>query len=420
MDNLDKKTNTDPLPMSLSKNQIQVIDQASQNTLLNYKMGEYLINNKEVKLTFDIIFKRYWWRVLLVLAAAFVFNFAIQIFLSRGDTVPSGWTGVPTLLQILIKELRPYFALIFLGANLPLFIIFWNKVKKSFLYLTLTFMISQILANLIFTQSAVYEFITSLINLVPDTLDIDSFKDKASVQQALARLDINPSLLNNKNIDSISYTDKIALLKIQWYSEGRTWPILLYCSIGAFFVGISVALAWKGGGSTGGTDIIAYYFITKTKKSIGGLLSLFGIITASLFLVIWGFVQPNIASSDQKNYPPIFGARELSTFMYILISNLVVSLIYPKYKKMKMVIVSNDIEKIINYFKAIEYWHSYQIVDFTSGYDGTTKYKVETVVLLLESKNLICDLKLIEPNAWISLIPVKEVVGKFNTQYVEQ
>ncbi|UUM20021.1 MULTISPECIES: YitT family protein [unclassified Mycoplasma] len=405
-------------------------------SLLDYKMGEYLIAHQTVKLTLDVIFKRYWWRVLLVLASAFLFNFAIQIFLSRGDTVPSGWTGIPTLLQILIKQLRPYFALIFLAVNIPLFVIFWKKVKKSFIYLTLTFMILQILANLIFTQPVIYEFITSIINLVPDDLDINTLYNAdhtafhSNISEAISHLGIvsdNPKVSGAyfikpehlQNWINNHYNDKVALLKIQWYNEGRTWPFLLYCALGAFFVGIAVSLAWKAGGSTGGTDIIAYYFVTKRKSSIGGLLSLFGIITASIFLLIWGFVQPNIAAKNQK-YTTIFGIRELSTFTYILISNIVISIIYPKYKKLKLVIVSDQMDKIVQYFNTIHYWHSYQIVDFKSGYDGKMKFKVETVVLLFESKNLISDLKSIDPKAWISLIPVGNVVGNFDTRYVEQ
>ncbi|VEU76524.1 YitT family protein [Mycoplasmopsis columboralis] len=375
-------------------------DVEKQIALLNYKMGQYLANNKEAKLTSKMFFKRYSWRICLVVFAAFLFNFSIQIFLSRADTVPSGWTGFPTLLQNLLPVIRPYFALIYFGANLPLFIIFWRKIKKSFLYLTLLFMVSQILANLIFTQDVIFTHITAFFDLVGDKL-----------------------LTKDENGNPVHIEVALKLLKKQWYEQNKTWPILLYCSIGAFFVGVALALSWKAGGSTGGTDIIAYYYVTKSKKSISTMLSIFGFTTAMIFLVIWGVVEHSDKYKDElliRDPGTFIGARELSTFLYILISNLVVGILYPKYKKMKMTIISSDINKVIAYLKLIEYWHSYKIVSFTSGYNGETKYKVETVLLLLESKNLINDLKLIDPNIWISMIPVHQVIGKFNTQFVEQ
>ncbi|MGN3867784.1 DUF2179 domain-containing protein [Mycoplasmopsis bovis] len=47
-------------------------------------------------------------------------------------------------------------------------------------------------------------------------------------------------------------------------------------------------------------------------------------------------------------------------------------------------------------------------------------YFIETTLLTLETKNLISDIKVIDPKAWISIKPVEQVKGAFNTQYVEQ
>ncbi|WAM06880.1 YitT family protein [Mycoplasmopsis cynos] len=49
----------------------------------------------------------------------------------------------------------------------------------------------------------------------------------------------------------------------------------------------------KAGGSTGGTDIIGYYFSTKAKKSVGPVLSIIGFVTAAIFIVIFEFIKPN-------------------------------------------------------------------------------------------------------------------------------
>ncbi|VEU58487.1 YitT family protein [Mycoplasmopsis gallinacea] len=386
---------------------------------LKYKMGRYLFNNRNHKLTIPQLWQRYWRRILMIIVSAIIFNFGIQFFLLRADTIPSGLTGIPTLLTILLPILKPYFSLIYFGVNLPLFILYWRKIKKSFLYLTLFFMISQILVNLVFTIPEVHDFFMSKINFVPD-----GFKD------------------------SFTVGERVISQKEAWYQEGQTWPILLYGTIGSFFIGIGIAISWKAGGSTGGTDIVAYYFSTKSKKSIGGVLTIISFVTASIFLIIYGALSPNlkhyVVSPEEITLNPngtidlvkfnellkqdtkvqtqqiYFGMRELSTFTYIITTNLTVNLLYPKYKKTSLVIVSSDPKQIMAYFKLINYWHSYRITRFKSGYTGEYSYKIETVILYLEAKSLIHDLKLIDPNIWISINVIDGIVGKFNTQYVEQ
>ncbi|QGZ97369.1 hypothetical protein GE118_00945 [Mycoplasma sp. NEAQ87857] len=422
--------------------------------IIKYKMGQYLSNNKKAKLTFTLFWKRYGLRLFLLFIAALIFNGGIQMFLSRADTIPSGITGIPTILQYIFPHIRPYFALIYLALNVPLFLIFGWKIKKSFLWLTIAFMIMQIGINFIFTTNSVQNFFTSKIQLVPiEPYDVREYLYKPPFQDTNAIIinsadkfqeSYNSGMIGRISTDEWNrlvptlqaefHTNKSGyeLLKFildtppskqpiistpealqYWYHTGKTWPILVYGIIGATLVGSGIALSWKAGGSTGGTDIIAYYFSTKSKKSVGNILSIVAITSAITFLIIYAFVKPNYGHV-------IIGMREISTFIYILFSTIVVNLLYPKYKKIKLTIISSEPHKIIAYFKLINYWHSYRIVRFKSGYTGKYSYQIETVVLLLESNNLIHDFKLIDPNIWINMTKVNKIIGKFNTQFVEQ
>ncbi|WLP85596.1 YitT family protein [Mycoplasma seminis] len=519
----------------------------SEEEYLKYKMGKYLLNNTKntKKLSFKELVARYWYKVFLLFWAAFVFNFGIHIFLAKSDTIPSGITGIPTILQYLFPFLTSYFALIYFACNLPLFIIFWKKVKRSFLVLTLVFMLFLQVTNFIFTQHDVHVFLFEKISFIHnDTNDFTLvFRQKvdgdtvgkgifyvidnheiSSLNQAGYKYQIAPlqdvfkyletgkysvttvagtnvpiisqeflSTVNPEDVTKLlknpneygNYllvhdfkTDALELLPVSkvktifdgnlavapfqsvvdflknnqpyeiksipglyelvqgqgvsllpqsalsaltleqanqliWYANGQTWPILLYGCMGAAFIGVGIALSWKAGGSTGGTDIIAYFFSTKYKKSVGGILASVAFCTACLFLIVYGVIKPNINGE-------VFGMRELSTFAYLIVTNIVVSILYPKYKKVKLTIISNEPEKVLAYFKLINYWHSYRIVRFKSGYTGKYSFKIETVALLLETKNIVSDLKLVDPNIWISTMSVSDVKGSFNTQYVEQ
>ncbi|MFV8418841.1 YitT family protein [Mycoplasma sp. CR] len=435
---VNKKVNNNFYPVGHDSNSLINTEKViCEEEYLKYKMGKYLLNNTKntKKLSFKESVKRNWFKFVLLFLAAFVFNFGIHIFLAKSDTIPSGITGIPTILQYLFPVLRSYFALIYFACNLPLFLIFWKKVKRSFLIYTLVFMLFLQVTNFIFTQHDVHVFLFEKINFVHN--DFNDYKliynNDLKELRVIEATDTLPSsewlqvplnkvfdyLENNVPLTSDIPMNVINSLTLEqtnqlvWYANGETWPILLYGCIGAAFIGVGIALSWKAGGSTGGTDIIAYFFSTKYKKSVGGILATVAFFTACAFLIIYGFVRPNVNGE-------IFGMRELSTFAYLLVTNFVVSLLYPKYKKVKLTIISSEPEKVIAYFKLINYWHSYRLVRFKSGYTGKYSYKIETVALLLETKNIINDLKLVDPNIWISTLSVRSVNGSFNTEFVEQ
>ncbi|QNM93395.1 YitT family protein [Mycoplasma sp. Pen4] len=428
--NFDKGSNTISYQNHNEANSQNLISESEidrEIECIKYKMGQYLINNKKVKLTFQQFIKRYWFKVVLIFLAAVAFSFGVQVFLSKSDTIPSGIAGIPTILQYVFPQLSKYFALIYLACNIPLFVIFWRKLKPSFLYLSLLFMFALMLTNLVFTQKAIHQFLFEKISFVHN--DYKNFviehADRGfrafegvvidTTNQVLAS-DIAKYIKDNEStvIPEIFRTLTIERVnQLIWYSTGDTWAIVLYGCIGAFFIGIGISLSWKAGGSTGGTDIIAYYFSTKSKKNVANMLATVGFVTAITFLVAYGIIIPNVNGE-------IFGMRELSTFVYLILTNVVINILYPKYKKVKLTIISAEPEKVIAYFKIINYWHSYRLVRFKSGYTGRINYKIETVTLLLESKNIIEDLKTIDPNIWISINSIHNIIGKFNTQYVEQ
>ncbi|RIV16799.1 YitT family protein [Mycoplasmopsis gallopavonis] len=289
-----------------------------------------------------------------------------------------------------------------------------TETVRNYLYAAFDQNGDKVLSHTHFNAHDYREFLLSLQNQYPSAFENLAFKlqdfkiENPNFWVNAKTLATRILEIANTNKESLSHTETLAY----WYDTGKTWPVLIYGALGAIFVGAGVALSWKAGGSTGGTDIVAYYFLSKTKKSVGHILSIVAIFTAIIFLVIYKFVKPNPDGV-------IIGVREISTFSYIVVSNLVVNKLYPKYKKIKMTIISSEPQKIIAYFNLINYWHSYRIVRFKSGYTGKYGFKIETVILLMEAKNLSDDLKLIDQNVWISETKVDRVTGKFNTTYVE-
>ncbi|WP_029512956.1 YitT family protein [Mycoplasmopsis iners] len=399
----------------------------NETEMAKYNWSKINPKNPEVKSQNIKLYAR---RLFFIFLSALIFNFGVLAFLTKADTIPSGVSGIPTIIIFLVKKAEPFFAIMYLVANIPLFILFgvkftkvkWTfgknkqhniyffktsfKVKKSFILLTLAFMLFQIVTNIVFTQiPGVKEFISESFNVAPGW---------------------TPHI-------KLVLSDKTTVL----VENPTTWPIFINGSIGSFFLGIAIAIAWKNGGSTGGTDLIAYYFSTKKKKSIASILMVVSFITTATFLVIFGILNPHLPAitiNDLKNvdknnidliykqaagYKTILGMREISTILYILIVNTLVGFIYPKYKKVSLEISCSNPNKVITYLKAIKYWHAYTIYNAKSGYTNQEVYKIETTMLLLETKSIIRDLKRIDNSLWIKIKPVSNIFGSFSTSFVD-
>ncbi|MEA4115625.1 YitT family protein [Mycoplasma sp. 744] len=410
------------------KNKNNIIDNAVQNEhkwntyricdidinmteMAQYNYKKLNSKNKEVR---KQNIKLYIRRIFFIFLAALLFNFGVITFLSKAHTIPSGFTGIPTLIVFLVKnhwkDIDKLFALIYIIVNIPLFIIVGLefkktkifpyfkinlKIKKSFLLLSLCFMIFQVVSNSILTIEVVNKFIVNLFNVAPGWTET---------------IVVNGMELENPN----------------------TWPIFINGIIGSALLGIAIATAWKNGGSTGGSDFIAYYFTTKKKKSVSSILMIVSFTSSLIFLVIFSIINPHkpgvqmiYDANGTVSYQMLttqrawIGMREVSTIFYIFIANGIVGILYPKYKKMSIEISCSDPSKVIAYFIGIDYWHAYSISKVTSGYTGKEIYKIETTVLLLETKSIVRDLKRIDNSVWIKIKPVHSVIGNFKTSFVE-
>ncbi|MBZ4195132.1 YitT family protein [Mycoplasma tauri] len=401
------------------------------------KMARYVYDNNSLHKNNKQVKKRqiclYFKRIILIFIAAMIFNFGVLAFLNRGDTIPSGLSGFPMLAILIAKsrgvQLDPYFALLYVGINIPLLLGFGFKVKRSFILLTVAFMSFQIISNIIYTIPEVKNFILQYTNIASGW-----YKN---------------IVINFKNEDGS--TTSIFL------ENSTGWPILINGVLGSICVGIPVAIAWKNGGSTGGTDIIAYYFSTKKQKNVAAVMLMVSLCSTSLFLLVFGIAAPHSEAIDlslvRQDYLTInseetkmtgklvldatnnitqqqfteryisprtvFGLREFSTILYIIINNVLLGILYPKYKKVTLEISCKNPEDILQYLKDIKYWHSYTIYTARSGYLDSDIKIISTTLLYLESKDLIDDIKLIDPKAWVAIKPVEEVKGSFNTSFVE-
>lgn len=313
--------------------------------------------------------------ILAILISSLIFNIAFVFFLSRAKTIPSGLASIPSLLSYVFLSLKPYFAIFYFLINLPLFLFFYKKIKKTFLYSTFFWMICQIGWEQLWHIEPLYDFIYS-----------------------------NTSVKENWSV-----------------SDGTDlWLIFFYTIIGAILVGISSSLIWKFGGSTGGTDIIAYYFSTTRKKSVGSMMMvLSSSISATALITLYIISTQGLVKDESSKVLQIFGINTFATILYIFIVSFVVNKIYPKYKKVLITIYTTKSEEITNHLNKIKYWHSFNIWEGTSGYTSKKTQKIESIALVLEVKSIVKEIKNIDPDSFISLRNINIALGKFDSVRVD-
>ncbi|WP_051677985.1 YitT family protein [Mycoplasmopsis opalescens] len=415
----------------------------SKDVALKTKYGRKVladeIKNKDDKNARKYKYKEISKNLFFIFCAALIFNFGIVVFLQRADTIPTGISGVVLLINFIWPATKPYFAILFILSNAPLLIIFFTKIKKSFTYYTLMFMVFQILVNYVLTRPVIESWIIDHITVTPHWKNkIEFILPGKTPQEALTYL---PEQIRNGFFKPEILLSQNKEYFYVWVESPESWPIFIDCVVGATFVGFGISLAWKFGGSTGGTDIIGYYYSTKKKKNVSSILATISVLLSIIFLITFGFATPHHFSIEQNfdsgtldtasnvirygtNYTIkprlIIGAREFSTMLYILVIVSIMEIFYPKYKKVSMEIsCGNNYEKVVEYFASVNYWHSYKITEHTSGYSHEKIYTISTTMLYFEAKLLLDDIKEIDHKLWIQIIPVNAVRGHFTTKFID-
>ncbi|MGY6171851.1 YitT family protein [Candidatus Mycoplasma pogonae] len=313
--------------------------------------------------------------ILMMFFASLLFNFGIHFFVVRAATIPSGVTSIPTILTYIFEELKPYFSILYLAFNLPILIYFWFKVKKSFIFLTASWMIFQIVWEQILLTGPIQHF-----------------------------------LMSNTEIKS------------GWkISDGTDqWLALYYTFVGAVFATTGIGLTWKFGGSSGGTDVIVYFFSVKKQKPVGMFMLLVS-ITITFFSFLTIYLTGNFIKNPDNKIDKILGIKTISTIIWMLIISMGVNFIFPKYKKVLVSIYTTPEKqtKIMQHLLAINYWHSFNAWKGTSGYTNREVAKIETAALILEVNFLKREVKKIDPNCWIITRNINVISGKFDTTKID-
>lgn len=170
--------------------------------------------------------------------------------------------------------------------------------------------------------------------------------------------------------------------------------------------GLSTAIAYKFGHSAGGVDVISVFLNSKKKDlSLGTATMILNAVIVIIYTVLCIIDNKgNLSSTTMALY----------SCVYFFTASTVIDLFTSRDKKDQLQIITSNQsmpDVLINYFP-----HSCTIVQGKGAYSKQDKLVIYTVVSIFEVKKAIKIIQQLDPNAFVSITKVNQVVGKF---YIE-
>ena len=174
---------------------------------------------------------------------------------------------------------------------------------------------------------------------------------------------------------------------------------LLIAVIGGLTAAVGAGICLRHGASTGGMDVIAQYLVMKRDVPFTKYSLTVDVVIISLSGILFDI---NTA---------------IYTVVRMIIYMLVIDRIYTIYKYMKVTIVTEREEEMSQAFTS-QFQHGVTIFKAIGAYHRKERAVLEIVVLTYEVPFYVETAQKIDPSAFISVVEVKVVRGKFNKRAI--
>lgn len=201
-------------------------------------------------------------------------------------------------------------------------------------------------------------------------------------------------------------TDLIRQIAANSYVTSSPLSRVLFAGI---CTGISSGIAFKGGTSCGGLDIVTCYLSLKKSTGVGKYNIVINIFVISFYLFANLIARPEYRIEAILIVP--------YAIVYFLVTSLVIDAIHVRNKKISVEVIT-DIDYMSDILVSV-FPHSCTLLEGKGAYSKKNKHIVKMVVSSFETKKVVRYIKRIDPNAFVSLVPLNQVYGNFFINAVE-
>lgn len=271
------------------------------------------------------------------------------------------------------------FWLLYFIFNIPLFIFAYLKISKKFALLTIAYVcVSQIFGL--------------CLSFIPNIHDIKIF--------------------GSTNTTEVNI--------IQWSKPDQIIPLFFYASLQGLTLGFLYSVLYMVGSSTGGTDIITFYYAKVKNISISKLLVVFNIVCIILSSIL-GTIVPLFIQGNYHDYFPndisiilqsIFSPNLMFSIIIAIITSLLVGILFPKNRVIQINIYSQKVKEIQEKLLNTGYQHFLTINNTIGGYSWTAEQNIETICLYFQLPEIVSTIRLVDPEALIITQKLADIDGK--------
>lgn len=347
---------------------------AKKDSLIRRKKlyRDWMLDHPVLKFTLENL-----WALLVCTISAFIFAFGFKLFMNPGlevdgkmlETIVSGGaSGISQVIVLICKVCG------------------WRTINESLALSILYFVVNIPIMALAFIGIGRRFAIYTIINIVEVSL-FTALIDPTNVElfAEIARfVSINATLL------------------------GR----VLFAGI---CTGLSSSLVYLIDASGGGVDIIAFYIGLKRKTLVGKYSLYANSITLCCFTV-FDCINLLQSSSNPTSDVAVVISKVFFSILYMVIVTLVVDTVNNKNQKIKVEVVTDN----PNFGKelVVAMPHACTETTATGVFSGKNKYVFTMVVLRYELKDMISFIKEIDPSAFVQVVPLESIYGRFHTKSV--
>ena len=322
--------------------------------------------------------------IIQVILGSVIYSFGVVWILQIGGFFSGGVTGTSQLIVGLIEKfggstsIRNYLGIFVALINLPLLLIGWRGVSKHFVLLTVISIILQSILMTVIQTFTISPFVLLLSN-------------GEGVGEGLV------TVFSSGKFNILS-TESNLLLEETFKQTMQAGTRLLLAITGGLVTGYGAALCLKGGGSSGGMDIISNYLAVKKRipfTKYQFMVDLTIIISSSLISV----------------------ENVLYTIVRLIVYMKVLQAVYQTYQTTRIEIITDRCDELK---KALleNFGHGLTIYDAVGGYTNTPKKVIEIYVNNFETPEYLSTISEVDPKAFVITTKVKTLTGNYNQKTV--
>ncbi len=272
-------------------------------------------------------------------------------------------------------------------ANIPLCIFAYYKVGKHFAIMTILQITGAQITGLV-------------VSFIPGASDIMIFG--STVIDKDPNSDYYNDLIKN-DIQLLSWSNTDQASKIP--------SLIAYGFAAAITDAIPIALNYIIGGSSGGTDVLSFYYARKKNKPIGTSITYLNALTLVFGIIIGSFGSASMINIKYATLENFFSPNMMVSIMTTILMGLIYNYYFPKHKIIKVQVYSNKVREIRNHLVDENYSHALTINNTIGGYKWTSNQNIDTVCMYVELPELIYQIRKIDEECLITTQRIIDVDG---------